>query len=161
MNTTTEFREGDLVEAVNGDTVIRGRLARDNFANDLGIRAASYNLRPLARDGFTITVIERAMPELPTDHGVYQAANGTTWTLFRNGDWFDNGDGSIAVQWSAHEFADTHGVLPFVRLEPVSVTAKKVLDALGEYLDGQLTGRTKNDIIGHLRDEFGVTDDSK
>jgi hypothetical protein len=32
-----------------------------------------------------------------------------------------------------------------------------VLDALGEYLDGQLTGRTKNDIIGYLAAEFGVT----
>lgn len=150
----TEYNAGDLVEAVKGDTVIRARLEasglRPGAIGRTSVPGIGRSPEELEQFGFTVETIERATPPLPTEPGFYLNRRKELWTLENNGSWrndYDDPESPAAVFNSA----------PLTRLEPVADTAKKVLDALSEYLDGQLTGRTKNDIIGHLREEFGGT----
>jgi len=147
----SDYNAGDLVEAIKGETVIRGRLTAsgDEFWVGDSIRL----LRHLCAPGWAVTVIERAKPALPTEPwrcyvDKYGAERGY------GNIWFTDGAGRMHA-WPEGGNPDKYA--PFIRLELPAETAKKVLAALGEYLDGQLTGRTKNDIIGYLAAEFGVT----
>lgn len=59
----SKFREGDLVEAVKGESVVRGRARRGTFPGAekymyLGDSAAIDEV--YVHDGWTVTVIERA-----------------------------------------------------------------------------------------------------
>ena len=119
-NTMTEYNEGDLVEGVKGESVIRGRL--DNIGN-LIIDGLDWRVASLIRNGFTIRVVEEAaaVVVLPTEPGIYQDNGGDPWELTDFGWVF--GDQVM----SPDKFA------PFTRLEPVSETAKKVLTALNDF----------------------------
>jgi len=55
-----KYAEGDLVEATQGDTTIRGRVV-ERASGDLGIDFAAA-LAYYERLEFTITVIEKAPP---------------------------------------------------------------------------------------------------
>ena len=119
----TEYNEGDTIEATKGDVYLRGKLSK-SVLGSLGILAAGWTIQGLTADGFTITVIEKATPKvvLPNEPGVYKDREGDIWVLDLHGEWmcptspYDN--------HRALEYA------PFTRLEPVPVTAKKVLAAV-------------------------------
>lgn len=55
----TKYNEGDLLEAVKGETVIRGR-ANKATPGDTWVGDSNRLTDVLKLDGFTITVIERA-----------------------------------------------------------------------------------------------------
>ena len=117
-NTMTEYTAGDLVEAVKGETLTRGRLWKGDNLFWLG--ASGRTVSRFLEDGFTITVIEKAAPVvvLPTEQGAYRDAIGNYWNLSGAGVWYGF-------------YGESKGVLenpPLRRLEPVSETAKKVLD---------------------------------
>lgn len=133
----TEYNEGDLVEAVKGDTVIRGRLAPESFGCGFGIVGMGWPLNSLERVGFTLTVIEKAAPKnvLPTEAGVYADREGDFLIVYEDGD-----VQSVEVA-KGHQSAKRMPIAvdsdfaPYTRLEPVPVTVKKVLDALWELND--------------------------
>ena len=130
-----EFHEGDLVEAVKGSgrslTRFYGELRSTNWENGFTVQADGYEpeIAWLRERGFTVTVIEKAAPPLPTEAGLYRSSRADgiwVFSLDRAGDWtllntnslFPIGDGHLEQN------------APFTRLEPVPVIAKKVLDAL-------------------------------
>ena len=57
-NTMTKYNDGDLIEAVKGETIIRRRLETDHDL--LWLPELRRSLPSLLDDGFTITVIEKA-----------------------------------------------------------------------------------------------------
>lgn len=142
-----QYNEGDLIEAVKGETRLAGRLS--DLTGSLGIKDAGWPL-DLLLCGWTVTVIEPATPkvELPAEPGVYQDARGNAWV--HDDVFFYRASASDADHDDPADFA------PFTRLESRADTAKAVLDAvetglasqLGDYWIGRL------DVVAA---EFGVT----
>ena len=119
----TEYNAGDLVEAVKGDTVIRGRL--NHRAELRPTMALCCDMLYLEANGFTVTLVERATPPLPTEPGIYSDVDGDIWLLSLTRVW--------TILTDEHRARITDDVAPedgapFTRLEPVPVTAKRVLD---------------------------------
>jgi hypothetical protein len=156
---SNEYNEGDLVEAVKGETRMSGRLA-DALMGDLGIDGMGWPIRSLEREGFTITVIEKAKPKVvpPTDVGFYLSRESKLWTLEVNGYWRDDYDYTRRP-----DEAEAHA--PFTRLEPRAVTAKAVLDRLAVAIANNSLDEGTHDelreslaaVIAEIVDEFGVT----
>ena len=162
-NTMTEYNEGDLVEAVKGNTAIRGPLV-----NIWGLGRSLYlkltlglvtDIIHLEANGYKITVIEKAPPKvvLPTEPGFYVTAynDPDVFELTKAGSWF-YGPKSIPVDRVIHD-----GGNYLRRLEPVGETAKKVLKALDDFAEefGVATSanrRIYNDGWNAVATEFGV-----
>ena len=146
----TEYNEGDLVEAVKGESLIRARLVQRPDALWLGAGGSTVQYYEIL--GYTITVIAKAAPVvvLPTEPGAYMCSRGSLWVLNGNHDWLDfsAGTGGVNNQAAANPFYH-----PFTPLAPVSETAKKVLDRVRKvwplYNDRDLEV---------LAAEFGVTE---
>ena len=90
---------------------------------------------------------------LPTDPGLYvesgaRASLTNIWVLYENGCWASSTDSEYG---RAEDFA------PFTKLEPVAVTAKKVLDAVTNRCTLHCDGCSKH--FADIRAEFGVTDE--
>ena len=117
------YNEGDLVEAVKGETHIRGKVwgCEEQF-----VGLSRRTIPSLINDGFKITALEKAPPkiELPTEPGYYLDNVRDVW-IIRHGESRLRFDGSF----DAH----TELFAPFTRLEPVPETAKKVLDRLSSW----------------------------
>lgn len=126
----SEYNVGDLVEAVKGETKYVGRVFSDYglYVGENGPRLAYLEV-----NGFTVTVLEKAVPALPTEHGWYQAeAHGTKY-LFQLSEhdlgWFYVGNEyQPAPRRRTPNDAESRGGL--TRLEPVTVTVQKVIDYL-------------------------------
>lgn len=130
MSIIDQIREGDLVEAVKGEDVIRGRarLAGEDYMWWIGASGRSAgNLEAL---GFTLTVVEKAAPPLPTEPGLYVDKDGDPWRFL--------GGRPLNREWA-----------PYTRLEPVPETVKRVAD----YLRGYGRRLAADDVEEH----FGVT----
>lgn len=125
-----EFNEGDLVEAVKGETVVRGR-ARPHVSGGLAVGECMAAIAWYQANGFTVTILEKAAPKLPTEPGWYESEEfplGTSadyepYSLNTDGKWY-TADGQLLTPTGLREQGNLR------RLEPVPVTAKKVLDAL-------------------------------
>ena len=159
----TEYNEGDLVEAVKGESVVRGRIHQGGeyrgnrgyrYLGDSGALDEVY-----LKGGWTVTVIEKAAPVvvLPTEPGAYASNQGSVFVLNSDGDWLDFSLWRGRVNNPAVANPAYH---PFTPLEPVSETAKKVLDRIrkdssgdGGYFDHQYTARQLRELFA----EFGVT----
>lgn len=150
----SKFQEGDPVEAVNGETRIVARLeARDGglFFTGWGRGTNSAEC-----DGFTLTLIERPVSkvELPTEPGVYLGSvlRGMPMWLTADGHWY-------TAKSRVYE-PERHA--PFTKLEPVSVTAEKVLDAVkADIHPGHMGTSTYSHVeacISHVGHQFGVTE---
>ncbi len=171
---TDTFNEGDLIEATKGDTVIRGRLvpATDSHGDPLPPQADLWLVvenwpAPQTDDnprhrttfvdalglyGWTVTVIEKAAPALPTEPGHYLRDGwDCVYTLSPVEQWWYGNS-----QRRVEEMADNG---PLTRLEPVADTAKKVL---AEVRNRAITGNSDTMTIRHLvleniATDFGVT----
>ena len=104
----------------------------------------------------------RPKVELPTEPGIYTDGTGDSWILHSGGGWFHLGDGSYSVPYEASDFEGMNeSSVPCVRLEPVHVTAKRVL---AEVRRLRLTEGTQSFTVTHhtfenVAADFGVTDD--
>ena len=161
-----EFNEGDLVEATRTDatssTRFIGILALAENANGVkGLVLKAQGYQPMAQwledHGFEFTLIERAAPKLPSEPGSYVDRNGAGWTITANSDWR-----------CGHKYTDAReaiGFAPFTPVEPVPVTAKRVLDRVKAASVSQPANPTRAwelhldsiDIAG-IAAEFGVTE---
>jgi len=144
------YSEGDLIEAVKGDTRLRGRLT-DALMGELGVDGMGWPIPSLERDGFTITVIEKAKPkvELPVEDGAYVDKHGTdVWTITPFHE----------LRCVSNPGSSPEKYAPFTKLEPRAVTAKAVIERLASWWE---FGPPKNfaDEFAQIANEFGVTND--
>lgn len=112
----------------------------------------------LAAEGWTLYVPARPEPALPTEPGVYEAAaypiaRGYAPYIIEYGVLRESG---TTVTVNATEAAE---IGPFTRLEPVPITAKKVLDALIEEFGADPKNSYIAECAGRVAAEFGVTTD--
>ena len=148
----TEYTAGDLVEAVKGESVIRGRLIREGL--HLWVGDSGRTPENIESYGFTVSVVEKAaaVVVLPTEPGLYRGADYKIWRLSKIGNWnlAIPGEQPLAI-WEAELLI----VLPLTPLAPVSETAKKVLDRVRIILHlGRPFVMSSLDDIG---EEFGAT----
>lgn len=139
----SDYNEGDLVEAVKGEDHRIGRVTVPGTHQ----RMQGYCLHRYKEDGWTVTVIERAKPALPTAEGWYLDRQGDCWHLNASGSWY--------CPSSPSDDARPQVYVPFTRLEPVADTAKRVLAAIAARTVMHCDG-----CAGHVTDiahEFGVT----
>lgn len=163
----TEYNEGDLVEAVKGDTVIRGRLVvlygvGSNPVIDITLPIKT-DVVHLKANGYKVTVIEKAAPKvvLPSEPGHYLDKDSDVWALTTNG----HGDPEWHLLGGFVRLEKVVGYAPFTKLEPVSETAKKVLDAVRHNAEKsrshEFNGKPVYDItevdLEGIGEEFGVT----
>ena len=113
VNTSPDFSEGDLVEAVKGETVIRGRL-EDKYLSRL-ISETGWPVDSLKSKGFTVTLIESAANRLPTEPGMYIDKDDDYWYLKADGDWVCL---SQYGEFDVDESYDAKNFVPFTRLIP-------------------------------------------
>ncbi len=177
------FHEGDLVEAVKGDRAIRDRICVTH--NDPIFKEDTYLGKPsifglssidsYRRSGFTVTVIERAKPALPTEpfttiRAVHLPA-GNANTKITHLTLLPKSEGNPESRWSYSNGirVDDTGLPRIKSFEvvaaPVAETAKKVLDAVRFNLTTTMRIDSENHpvyyISGSALDaiatEFGVT----
>ena len=153
-NTMTEYNEGDLVEAVKGETVIRGRLKADSLGHHLWVGDSGRTPENIESYGFTISVVEKAAAVVVLPKGVL---------LFDDGHvarWHEE-----ILGWSItgyrRAWGDPDEILrnfgsDFTILEPVSETAKKVLDRVNGWW-ARDEHRGLPIFLSAVRLEFGVT----
>jgi len=99
------------------------------------------------REGWQLYVTRPAVT-LPTEPGFYTDIKGDPWKLASNGYWYDKG---YINGPSNQDYDYIKSRAPFTRLEPVPVTARKVLDwALA-------VGLSDLDVLNGYK-EFGVTE---
>ena len=151
----TEYNEGDLVEAVKGTDVRRGLVTTPS--GHLHAKLQSKCLHNYEAEGWTLTVIEKAAPKnvLPTEAGFYvgdydRSPSGKILIeLLGTAEWVDNTDSRyLDVEW-------VQKLGNLTRLEPVPVTAAKVIDATLANVDPQL-GAYWHDKIRAVGAQFGV-----
>jgi hypothetical protein len=134
------YNEGDLIEAVKGDTVIRARLQRDpaGYKNPLAVFTVALraDVRHLEANGYTVTVLEKAAPPVPTEPGWYADKDGEPWYI--------RGGASLLPRYA-----------PYTRLEPVPVTVQKVIDYMVARNGWSEVG--KGGMADELIKYFGVT----
>lgn len=112
----SDYNEGDLVRLTKGENRIQGRVhdrikIGDTYRSVPGCTSA----------GFTLTVLERAKPPLPTEDGHYLDNEGSVWKR-SCGTWMLL-SASVAVVESARSGGfDPADYTPFRRLVP-EVTA--------------------------------------
>ena len=147
----TDYNEGDLVEAVNEDgaklTGILGK--RDDGLLYLGAYHWIFPTWVAENAGFsTITVIEKAKPQLPTEPGYYESADFhiaddfSPYRLRREGHWELRGQ-----KMSPTYMADR---MPLARLAPVAEVLDKVTQAFR-------VPRTRAEGVKIVAAEYGVT----
>ncbi len=152
MTEIGDIHVGDLVEIRKGERVIRDRVVPSIPGNAVGLLGGTIQF--YLNDGYTLHLIERAKPkiELPTEPGWYLDGEGDAWTLkLESGSykrWFY--EDIFRTETEARRYA------PFTRLEPVPVTAKRVLDRLANFWE---FGPPKafQDEFNDIAAEFGVT----
>jgi len=110
----------------------------------------------IGRAYWQLSVPAKPAVVLPTEAGAYLDTKGEAWSLCRAGGWFSHGDGSLTVEYADEEVESVwcrYG--PFTKLEPVAVTAKKVLEDVSKFAwaDGFMPQ------LRELSNKYGVTDD--
>lgn len=161
----TEYNEGDLVEAVKGDTVIRGRVNRHGELNLT--MALTSDMLHLKANGYTVTLVQRATPPLPDVNGIYfprRTFEPHIRVVTRaQGIWYD-ATGEPLDDDDFDWLNRRHASGDLTHFEPVPVTAKRVLDAVRKTLTLPKDGKRPNgefivtyDQIEAIAAEFGVT----
>ena len=154
--TANEYNAGDLVEAIKGETVTRGRLKADELGLHLWVGDSGRTPENLESYGFTLSLIEKAavVVVLPTEPGIYEGSNFpisdgySPYRLTRGGFWDHLGAGVTMTLM--------HGAGTLTRLEPVCETAKKVLDRVASWWEFGPPTVWAEELL-NIGIEFGVT----
>jgi len=150
----TEYNEGDLIEAIKGERVIRDRVHVGSlpFFSTAAVYLGEPRLigpsliEAYVGEGYTITVIETAKPkfELPAEKfAAYTDKYGTDV-------WVTDGNGHLACITSRSSSPEKYA--PFTRLEPRAVTAAAVIEAIRNHPEAFFP-----DILAHVGKQFEVT----
>jgi hypothetical protein len=153
-----QVKVGDTVRATRNDDAITYEVV-DKYIAITGDAPYALVVRPvgltwqtrLDRNVWSLSVPAKPAVVLPEEAGAYIDREGEIWEL-RDGEWnYGN-----SRKWPAHtaEF-----FAPFTKLEPITVTAKKVLDKVQRVAiinDHLVDGLQLS--LDDLRKEFGVTE---
>ncbi|GAB3125776.1 hypothetical protein [Glaciibacter psychrotolerans] len=155
MNTSTvrtpirreDIRKGDLIRKEYTER-LRSTVAHEYVAESDGDTAD-----PRTTGNFFLLDRPVAPVVLPTETGIYMDATGGIWSFQTNGNL------ALKVESSAGWFNDEHvaGFAPFTRLEPVAVTAEKVLNRVAKLVIFSLMGDGGEADLKQIAAEFGVT----
>ena len=157
----TEYTAGDLVEAVKGDTVIRGRLKKTGHY--LWVGDSGRTPENIESYGFTISVVEKAaaVVVLPTEPGLYTTdtrdltRSVPLYRLAKNGEWSTIWPLQGEETRTPAEILDGTKPETLTRLEPVPETAKKVLDRVLSYWDFEPPANISI-ALSRIAKDFGV-----
>lgn len=130
----SKFSVGDYVEATKGRDGVKGVVRLSGQV--LVVGASCRSVDGLEAQGWTVTVLEKAAPPVPTEPGYYFDKDGDMWN--------ERNDTVIGLD---PRYA------PYTRLEPVPVTVQKVIDKLA---DGGII-RRGGEVARAIREIFGVT----
>ena len=154
----TIYNQGDLVEAICGESLIRDRLVKR--LDSLAFGTSGGTIHWYENLGWTITVIEKAPPKvvLPVEEGFYSVVRdggpGARILRLIGGAWEEIGaEASRFTPEVLRDSAIKEGRL--TRLEPVPETAKKVLDRVLDWYT-YYENRALVPFIAAIRLEFGV-----
>lgn len=148
----TEYNEGDLIEATKGEELIRGRAGGRGVIGQSG-----RTVWGVEDEGWTVTVIEKAAPPLPTEPGTIIRWHNDAYLPqiaqldAKDGSmgWYTQAD-STSGRWVTNsELTGLIDCSPLTRLEPVEVTAEKIALSLDD--DGW------NEPARAVRANFGAT----
>lgn len=143
-------KEGDIVRVENSDNSLAGIVT--NVFGSVGNFAAGIEIKVYSLLGTTfidprdwsLSVPAKPAVELPTEAGIYVSYNEPPSPVIvhklTHGDWVDAGDENYL------EDDTVIALMPLTRLEPVAVTAKKVIDLFHSGVS-----------ITHIGNQFGVT----
>lgn len=147
-NDWTNAEPGDTVRLVNGDgaeATVTVRAVQVTVMPDAALWIRSYSGVIYYSDAWTLFVKVPPRLALPTEPGYYQDRVEDVWTLTKSGKWLAGEDPGDPAIWT-----------PLTRLEPVSETAKKVLDRVRAD-DAFIPGPYFELILSAIGAEFGVT----
>ena len=156
-----EYTAGDLVEAVKGETVTRGRLHLNG--KYLWVGDSGRTPENLESYGFTLSIIEKAaaVVVLPTEPGLYTTdtrdltRSMPLYQLNENSEWSTIWAHMGEQKRAPAEILDGIAPKTLTRLEPVSETAKKVLDRVHAVLANRMWMYSDLDDIAA---DFGVSE---
>lgn len=156
----SEYNEGDLIEAVKGETAIRGRIRPEPRGRYFWVGDSGRTTDSFTDAHFTLTVIEKAAPKLPTESGFYRvsgsnAAHGGTVRRTDDGRWWWIGN-DFATLPSEQTAEETAVMMPLTRLEPVPETADKIRAQLFQELEKNDWETTQTTILA-VFESFGAT----
>ena len=153
-----QYDNGDLVEAVKGETIIRGRLTMEG--QHFWVGASDRTVSGLtSQGGYTITVIEKAPAKivLPDVAGAMIFWETEDCRLFAYLDpevwlWSHNN-----CEFGSQDMLEEIGNHSITVLAPVPAIAKTLLDRFSEWGDGE--DRMPLDaFLGKVSREFGVSE---
>jgi len=162
----SQVKVGDTVRATRNDDAITYEVV-DKYIAITGDAPYALVVRPvgltwqtrLDRNVWSLSVPTKPAVELPTEPGIYLTSNETVVELDPDGRWFDRVDNLMSHKWVSD-------AAPFIRLEPIAVTAKKVIGIVRDRIQvsgvGQSDGPTTRGFLRaglqELAEEFGVTE---
>jgi len=159
----SQVKVGDPVRVMRAEQMLTGEVVDRFYMNDmtqpyalaLRVEVVAGTIK-IGHIGWQLSVPAKPAVELPTEPGAYLDTKGEAWSLCRAGGWFSHGDGSLTVEYADEEVESVwcrYG--PFTKLEPVAVTAKKVLGDVSKFAwaDGFMPQ------LRELSNKYGVTDD--
>jgi len=148
----SQVKVGDTVRAMRAEQMLTGKVI-DRLFSESTIEDAVYAIVlevPDLADVLTIhhgywqlSVPAKPAVELPDEPGIYLTSAETVVELEADGRWFDRVDNLMS-------YKRVSDAAPFTRLEPVAVTAKKVL----HFFEHDMS----DDVFEAARKEFGVTE---
>ena len=126
----TEFAEGDHIELVKGKEKVAGivqinaRMGVPFFEVGTPTHRTAFFPRDLMAQGYTLTTIEKALPPLPTEPGIYisyvNTPSPTIFHLTKRLGWVDANDKNYM---DVNELAK---MMPLTRLAPVAEVLGKI-----------------------------------
>ena len=154
---------GDLVRVVNSNGMLTGEVIdRYTYLNRDDVRALvilADNLEDsvtVHRDSWQLSVPAKPAVVLPDEPGIYVSHNEPPSPVIIHkivdGRWVDADDENYLTE------AGVIALMPLTKLEPVAVTAKKVLDRLERIAAINDDFFSPELAISNLRKEFGVTE---
>lgn len=172
----SQVKWGDRVRVTHDGNMLTGEVVDilvvrgtdEPYALELECAPSSESLR-ISRSGWQLSVPAKPAVELPTEPGWYLVGGnnksvGGTVHLDANGRWWWVGN-DYGVSPEKFTAADLHHHAPLTRLEPVAVTAKKILESLRNkrvWGSGSVPFTDvafRHDSLARVAKEFGVTDE--
>ena len=163
----SQVKVGDTVRAeregcvITGEVIDRYRRPYDTETYALIVRVAGLvDSFRLDRPEWQLSVPAKPAVELPTEAGtVVRTRDFAVWQIFKGGLWLNTATGN-AEAFTPESFAERIARYGsgFEVLEPVAVTAKKVINHIGEIVDSKRFSNIYS-VLGEAEKEFGVIND--
>jgi hypothetical protein len=150
----SQVKVGDTVRAMRAEQMLTGKVVDRWIKPDTGVPYAlvmhllhsGEQVEVRVRNGWQLSVPAKPAVVLPDEAGAYVDRDGEIWEL-RDGQWNYGNSRTWPIRTVLH-------YAPFTKLEPIAVTAKKVLAKVSTFAwaDGFMPQ------LRAVAEEFGVTE---